>query len=310
MRIAAPAFPRPRLDVRDLELVLAIAAAGSTVHASASLHLTQSAVSRGLRLAEEKLGLRLFDRTVRGLSPTPAGRRLIDGAGAVLAQLLALEASAETPLPESVRVRIACECYTAYHWLPATLADLQQTVPPFEVTIVPEHSYTPVAALLAGELDVALLTTSPLPAGRALVEVPLFRDELILLVSSGHPLARAASLTRRDLTAYPLIASSQTSRPEQTRFLSQVFGRSRPKLAYLRFPLTEVIVAAARAGQGIAVLSEWIAAPYLEGKGLVRKRLAGKPIERPWRLAFRRESKDAALRLGAALRFAPPRAPP
>lgn len=68
-------------------------------------------------------------------------------------------------------------------------------------------------------------------------------------------------------------------------------------------------MAAARAGQGIAVLSQWIAAPYLEGKGLVRKRLAGKPIERPWRLAFRRESKEAALRLGAALRFAPPRAP-
>ncbi len=307
--MATPTFPRPRLDVRDLEVVLAIAAAGSTVHASASLHLTQSAVSRGLRLAEEKLGLRLFERTSRGLSPTPAGERLIAGARPVLAQLLALEAATETPVPEAVRLRIACECYTAYHWLPATLADLQRTVRSFEVTMVPEHSYTPVAALLAGDLDVALLTTSALPPGRALLEVPLFSDELIFLVSSDHPLAGAASLTRRDFTEYPLITSSQTSKPEQTRFFSHVFGRSRPKLASLRFPLTEVIVAAARAGQGIAVLSEWIAAPYLEGRGLARKRLAGKPIERPWRLAFRRESKEAALRLGAALRFAPPRAP-
>jgi LysR family transcriptional regulator for metE and metH len=96
-----------RLDVRDLEVVLAIASAGSTVHASASLHLTQSAVSRGLRLAEEKLGLRLVDRTVRGLSPTPAGQRLIEGAGPVLAGLLALEAAAGTPVAAPVRLRIA-----------------------------------------------------------------------------------------------------------------------------------------------------------------------------------------------------------
>ncbi len=57
-----------------------------------------------------------------------------------------------------------------HHWLPAALADLQPTVPPFEVTMVPEHSYTPAAALLAADLDVALLTTSALPARRALVE--------------------------------------------------------------------------------------------------------------------------------------------
>jgi LysR family transcriptional regulator for metE and metH len=80
-------------------------------------------------------------------------------------------------------------------------------------------------------------------------------------------------------------------------------------LPQVRFPLTEAIIDAARAGMGIAVLSEWIASPYLEGgkSGLVAKRLRGKPIARPWRIAFRRDLGDAALRLAAAIEHAPPK---
>src|ERR671918_456963 len=106
----------PRLDVRDLQVVLAIAATGSTVKAAAKLHVTQSAVSRGLALAEEKLDLRLFDRTRRGLAP--------------------------------------------------------------------EHTHTPVAALRAGEVDIALLTTAAVPA--PLLEMPLFTDEIVFVVARKH----------------------------------------------------------------------------------------------------------------------------
>ena len=77
--------------------MLAVATAGSTVKAASVLHVTQSAVSRGLLLAEDKLGLKLFDRTTRGLSPTPAGARLLAGASALLAQLVDLERSTVSP---------------------------------------------------------------------------------------------------------------------------------------------------------------------------------------------------------------------
>lgn len=51
--------------MRDLQVVLALAAAGSTASAAAALHLTQSAVSRALLLVEDKLGVRLFARSER-----------------------------------------------------------------------------------------------------------------------------------------------------------------------------------------------------------------------------------------------------
>ena len=54
----AIARQRGALDVADLQLVLALAESGSTVRASTVLHLTQSAVSRGLLAVEDKLGTR------------------------------------------------------------------------------------------------------------------------------------------------------------------------------------------------------------------------------------------------------------
>jgi LysR family transcriptional regulator for metE and metH len=302
MRIAAP---KPKLDVRDLELVLAIAASGSTVSAAATLHVTQSAVSRGLLLAEEKLGVRLFDRSARGLRPTTAGEQMVRGATPLLAQLVALERQVETPAPEAVRLRIACECYTAYRWLPSTLATLQRTLPGLNLMLAPEFTERPVAGLLAGDLDVALLTTASVPS--SLTSVPLFSDEVVFVVAADHPLAARASITRRDLGAYPLITSSQTPDAERRWFAAHTFGRSLPKIMPLQFPLTEAIIDAARAGMGIAVMSEWIAGPYLDRGDVVMKRLSGRPLLRPWRMAFRPELSATSSALRAALERSAPR---
>lgn len=314
MKSIAPV--KPRLDVRDLEVVLAVADAGSTVRAASALHVTQSAVSRGLALAEEKLGAALFERGARGLAPTAAGRRLIDGAGGVLAGLVALEQHAVRPSDAPVRVRIACECYTAYRWLPSTLVALRQHAsiggrasggaPGLDLRLAVEHTAAPVAALQSGELDVALVTTAAVPRG--LEERPLFSDEIVFVLAASHPLARRPSLTQGDLSLAPLISSSQTPEPEVRWFEKHVFGRRRPAVRHLRFPLTEAIIDATRAGMGIAVMSEWIAGPYLEGEGLVAKRLRGRILRRPWRIAYHPRASDAAARLAAALAHAAPSA--
>lgn len=296
--------------MRDLQVVLALAAAGSTASAAAALHLTQSAVSRALLLVEDKLGVRLFARTARGLTPTRVGERLIEGAGPLLAQLAELEERIASPEAEPTRVRLVCECYTAYRWLPSTLAKLRRTLPSFEVTLAVEHTSDPVAALLAGEIDVALLTTAAVRGG--VKERALFSDEIVFLMSAAHPLAARASLRPSDLCEAPLI-TSQTPPDEARWFLARVFGRARPKLEFVRFPLTEAIVDAARAGMGIAVLSEWMASGYLGSADLVVKRLSSGPLRRPWRIAFRPESSESARRLVAALEGSAPRlhvAPP
>ncbi|NOK32910.1 LysR family transcriptional regulator [Corallococcus exercitus] len=301
--IAPP--PSPRLDVRDLRVVLALASAGTTAKASAVLHLTQPAVSRALLAAEERLGTRLFDRTPRGLVPTPAGQELVAGATRLLVELGDLEHRVRAPVAPSIRLRLVCECYTAYHWLPSALVTLRKSLPGLHLSLAVEHTQDPVQALVAGELDVALLTTASVP--RTGIETrPLFSDEIIFVVATSHPLASRRALTREDLREHTLL-TGQTPAAESQWFMTQVFGRERPRLRIERLPLTEAILDVARAGLGVAVLSEWITTPHLGRGDLVVKRLASGPLRRPWRMAWRKEVGDAALRLLAALESTVPR---
>jgi LysR family transcriptional regulator for metE and metH len=294
---------RPDLEVRDLELVLALAEAKSTVRAATRLHLTQSAVSRSLLNIEDKLGVPLFARSAKGLAPTAAGEQLIEGAGAVLAQLVELEARTKSPQDQAVNVRVVCECYTAYRWLPSALAHLRRSAQHLDVELAFEHTANPIAALQEGLTDVALLTT-----GRVrppLRELALFTDEIVFLVAADHPLAGRAAITAADLREHTIISSTSTPEPELRWFGAAVFGGRTPALTKLRLPLTEAIVDAARAGLGIAVLSEWIASSYLDHT-LVAKRMK-KPLLRPWRIAFRPEAADRARQLAAALAGVAPR---
>lgn len=295
---------KPALEVAELTLVLALAEAGSTVRASAALHLAQSAVSRGLLAVEDKLGTRLFERKARGLALTAAGRRLVVGAGPVLAQLLELEEQVRTGSANTVPLRVVSECYTAYRWLPGALGSLQRALGT-DLAVAIDHTHAPIEALLAGDVDIALVTTAKVP--RPLVEAPLFHDEIVFVLAATHPLAERASLRVEDLTAHPMIVSTTTPEPERRWFTREVFGRTPPRLNRLSFPLTEAVIEAARAGMGVAAMSEWVARPYLASGDLVARPLKGKRLRRPWRIAYRREVSHAAVQLATALQGAPPR---
>jgi LysR family transcriptional regulator for metE and metH len=303
--MASIARARSVLDVNDLELVIALAESGSTVRASAALHRTQSAVSRGLLVVEDKLGTRLFDRKARGLALTAAGRRLVGGAGPLIALLVKLEEHVRTGTTGTTPLRVVCECYTAYRWLPSTLAALRERLPGLDITVALDHTSAPVQALHAGDVDVALLTTAKVSGG--LLEQPLFTDEIVFVMAASYPLAARAAISADDLRHHPLITSTSTPEPERQWFGRRVFGRALPRAEGLRFPLTEAVIDAARAGMGIAPMSEWVAAPYVAAGDLVAKPLRGRRLYRPWRVAYRREVAPGAKQLAAALAGAAPR---
>ncbi|MCE9572441.1 MAG: LysR family transcriptional regulator [Deltaproteobacteria bacterium] len=290
-------LPAPRLEARDLRVVLALAAAGSTARAAATLHLTQPAVSRALLAIEARLGARLFDRVPGGLALTDVGRRFVAGAPRLLADLADFERQVIAPGPV-VQVRLVCECYTAYHWLPTALVALRADLPGIEIELAIEHSGDPIAAMAADEVDVALVTGATVP--RTLREAPLFGDEIVFVVAADHPLARRPAVTAADLRTHVLLTSSRPG-PERQAFVKRAFGRARPQVRIQFVPLTEACLDLARAGQGVAVLSEWIARPHLGHGELVARSFGPRPMVRPWRMAWRPPFEGVAQRLRTAL---------
>jgi LysR family transcriptional regulator for metE and metH len=305
---AKPGLPDPRLTVQDLRLALALAEAGSTAAAAGQLHLTQSAISRALLGLESKLEQALFERSARGLVPTATGQRLVQRAPQLLCALLELEAElcAQPTAPEPLR--LVCECYTAYHWLPSALASMRAQSPSLELTLAVEHTGDPVAALLEGNADVALLTTAEV-TDKALRQAPLLSDEIVFLIARTHPLAQRAALTRADLFEYPMLVSSQTPSAETRWFMRRVFGQERtPKqMRFERLPLTEAILDMTRAGMGVSAMSAWIAGPHLQSGDLVARRLRKGPLQRPWRIAYRPEQEQSVRLLKPILQAACPR---
>src|SRR5262249_10926562 len=123
---------------------------------------------------------------------------------------------------------------------------------------------------------------------------------------ASHRLAARASLTRTDLRGETLLTSRAPTR-DMRWFHKPLAAAREPPLSFHVLPLTEAVIDFARAGMGIGVLSECVAEPHLRRGDVVPKRLASGPLRRPWRLVWRKEVEDAAMRLWRVLENGAPR---
>src|SRR2546423_1598393 len=78
---------KSRLKLKDLRTFSVVASCGSMAKAAGSLGLTQPAVSRAVSEMEATLGVRLFERTAKGVTPTVYGEALLSGSVAVFDEL-------------------------------------------------------------------------------------------------------------------------------------------------------------------------------------------------------------------------------
>lgn len=280
----------PLLDVRHLELVRAIAEEGSVTRAGLRLHLTQSALSHQLRDAEDRLGVRLFDRIGRRLRLSAAGARLLSSARAVLLEL----GRAEQEIRLGGRgaralVRLTTQCNTVYHWLPSRLRRFQRTHPEADVEVVAGATDDPIPALLAGTIDLAIVHRPVRDARIRLL--PLFRDEMIVVMRPAHRLSRRPFVAPEDLAGEHLILYS-IPREANLVFREVLIpaGVSPERVTHIQ--LTEAIVELVKAGLGVSVLARWSVAPQLERGELVARPLTRAGRFRHWSAAWR--AREAA----------------
>jgi LysR family transcriptional regulator, regulator for metE and metH len=268
------------LELRHLKLVETIAVEGAMTRAAARLFMTQSALSHQLAGLEEALGVSVFRRVPRGMILTAAGEKLLDCARLVLPMLRqAVESvtSGESGAPGTLR--ISTECYTCYHWLPSRLKAFQASFPRVEVEIVAEATRRPVEALLAGELDLAIV--SALPRQAAIAGHPLFEDEMVAVLSPEHRLAGRRSLSPRDFLAERLITYSLPLQQLGVyREFLQPAGVTPARVS--RVDLTEAIVEMVKANLGIAILARWAIARHLNAATLKALPLGRRGFHRKW----------------------------
>ena len=268
------------LEIRHLKLVAAIAEHGTLTRAGDVLHLSQSALSHQLRDLEDRVGKPLFIRGKRQMTMTPAGERLLDAARSILTTLDGTgNALRSDTLAGPVPMRIATECNTCYHWLPAVLPVFRQRFPNVEIRLELKASARLLAALADDQLDLAIMS-SPV-RDRRVVARPLFDDELLVAVHPNHRLARAPHVAISELRHETLIlhfAAEQSSIMRRVLLANGVY----PKHTIAHVQLTEAVLGLVKADLGVAVLARWVLQSYLDA-GVVRGvRITPKGFHRRW----------------------------
>jgi LysR family transcriptional regulator for metE and metH len=271
------------LEVRHLRLVRAVAEDGNLTRAASRLHLTPSALSHQLKELEGRLGTPLFLRAGRRMVATAAAERVARAAEEVLGQLGRLEQDVRLGADAARGVlRLATECSTVYHWLPRVLPHFRRLYPAVEVQIVLEATRRPLPALLDGRLDLAIVTDETLSARVA--RRPLFGDEMVALARPGHPVLKGSRVTARDLAAHTLLMYDIP--PEHSTLFRRILDPAHVRPArVLRLELTEALFELAAAGEGVAVMAAWAAAPWLESGRLQSRPLHPRRLRRTWQAA-------------------------
>ncbi|MCA1368155.1 LysR family transcriptional regulator [Bradyrhizobium sp. BRP14] len=169
------------LDSDLLRTFLAVADTGNLTRAADAVRRTQSAVSMQIRKLENQIGLPLFERHSRGVVLTAQGRRLVDNARRIVALLDDTAAAMRLPaLDGSVRIGISEEYINST--LPKALGAFAAVHPGVEVTVQQGISMSNLAALEAGEIDIAVVFE---PGGRTRNEV-LMVDPTVWVTSDQH----------------------------------------------------------------------------------------------------------------------------
>lgn len=267
------------MEIRHLKLLAAIAEAGSVTQAGKCLHLTQSALSHQLRDAEQRVGAPLFLRLGKKMVPTQAGEKLLGCAQWILQELGSAERQIESEADGKCGViRLSTECYTCYHWLPPLLKKFHEEFPRVEVTISTEMTMGVIASLLEGKLDVAIVSARP--PDKKLRAIPIFEDEMILVMAPQHRLAADAHIRVSDLEGEPVLSLSPR---ERSTLLNEVMRPAGVEpTRFMQIPLTEGFVELAAAGVGVGLLARWAAAPYIRSGKIVGRPMGARGLRRHW----------------------------
>jgi len=240
------------VDLRQLEILQAIAETGSFTACGRKLHVSQSAISRQILLLEEELGEPLFLRVGRQVRMTPAAESLVQ-LGQRVFQDVRETVGTITDRTRELRgtLRLAGGMTVCLYVFPPLLKHLRRVHPQLDVRLTVATASQSVHAIRSGRVDAGLLT---LPVEESdLVTVPVLREELLFITTPGHPLARRKRVAARDLEglAFVLFETGSATRLVIDRFF--LAEQITPNIV-MDTENVEIIKAMVKTGLGIGIV--------------------------------------------------------
>ena len=282
------------IDTHALTLFCAVARCLNFRQAAEQLHMTQPPLSRAIRLLEDRLGTRLFERDTQGVALTPAGRTLLPQA----LHILDLLDIAQTSLRQDsapARLRLGLTSSVEAGLFRPLLAALGKQLGTMRLELTAAPSPRLVAAVRKGQLDAALLA---LPSATFELAVqPLARQPMMLALPAGHRLAKKRKVSLDDIAAESIYWFERARQPAFFDHCQEIFRRHGFSPAFVREAVDHhVLLSDVAAGKGMALLADSFRALRLAGVAY-RQLVEGEELAAGIGLAWRQEHVHAALPL-------------
>jgi DNA-binding transcriptional LysR family regulator len=257
---------RLRINLRQLEVFVAMAREGSTRAAAARIARSQSAASAAIGELEAALGVDLFDRVGRRLLLNENGHALRAKAGVLLEQAAEIQAlfATEHPAP----LRMAASFTIGEYLLPDLVAEWKNAHPDSQVRLQISNTTQAIEAIAGFDVDVGFIEGSQTHPD---LSTQSWRtDELVIVASPTHPLAGQVATVRQLREAdWVLRERGSGTREAADRWLLEHLGR-----LDVGFELgsTEAIKQFVARSVGLGCISRYAAARALEQGWLVELR--------------------------------------
>ena len=255
-------------DLNDLQFFVAVVTQRGFSAAARFLGVPKSRVSRRVALFEERLNVRLLERSTRQLSVTDVGQMIFEHARASLVEAEAIEETALRSRSEPRGlVRVSCPLgFTTS--IAGALPPLLEQNPLLRVQLIATNRRVD---LVEEGIDVSVRVREKLDTDADLVMKRIGVSKHVVVASPALLRTRGIPQAPSDLSRYPLLHQHEQAGPSTwvltNRNNDQVTVSVQPRVATGDFG---VLVAAARAGIGIALLPEPNCAKELEEGSLVR----------------------------------------
>jgi LysR family hydrogen peroxide-inducible transcriptional activator len=242
------------MELHQLRYFLAVARTKNFSRAAEQCHVAQPSLSQQIMKLEDELGERLFERTKREVSLTPAGDLLRVHAERVLQEVeLARDGVREFRGLVRGRVVLGVLPTVAPYFLPQRLRAFSSRFPAVEVVVHEDTTDQLAAAVLAKEVDLALVSLPVERVGLAAEE--FFDEKLLVALPAGHALAKRPRLTFDDLEreAFILMKEGHCLSGQALQFC-RINGFA-PQISF-RSAQIETVLAFVAKGWGVSVVPE------------------------------------------------------
>lgn len=245
------------MNTQQLESFIQVAENLNFARAAEVLNITQSAVSRQINSLEDELGTKLFNRSTRMVSLTPAGIIFLDDAKDVLKKLQIASIKIQNHTKSNVQIlSIGCSNESNLISLSKILYQCRLQLPelhPF-VRVIPYRSI--LNLFIHGEIDILFGFKDDIPMRDGVIYKELTRIPICCAVPSNHPYSRKKELSEKELLSENIIICNSYEIPSQVANIqNRLENKFLPDSTYYCENL-QVMLSLIRAGYGCAVLPD------------------------------------------------------